>query len=114
MDHKFTPKDQDQRVFKRLKWKYIILDEAHNIKNWMRAVFKSMLLFAVSDWLRPLPNEHQFENQNESEMANFTSIQISKSSFINWYTSSGKFFERSLADQSEAFLLANQRSQKPN
>ena len=43
-------------------------------------------------------------------MANFTSIQISKSSFINWYTSSGKFFERSLADQSEAFLLANQSS----
>ena len=43
-------------------------------------------------------------------MANFTSIQISKSSFINWYTSSGMFFERSLADQSEAFLLANQSS----
>ena len=43
-------------------------------------------------------------------MANFTSIQISKSSFINWYTSSGKFFECSLADQSEALLLANQSS----
>ena len=25
---------QDARMFKRMKWKYLILDEAHMIKNW--------------------------------------------------------------------------------
>ena len=36
---------QDQRVFKRLKWKYIILDEAHNIKNWMSQRWQTLLQF---------------------------------------------------------------------
>ena len=28
------PVPQDARMFKRKKWKYLILDEAHMIKNW--------------------------------------------------------------------------------
>ena len=35
----------DQRIFKRVKWKYIILDEAHNIKNWMSQRWQTLLQF---------------------------------------------------------------------
>ena len=31
------------RVFKRIKWKYLILDEAHNIKNWMSQRWQTLL-----------------------------------------------------------------------
>ena len=36
---------QDARVFKRVKWKYLVLDEAHNIKNWMSQRWQTLLQF---------------------------------------------------------------------
>ena len=47
----------------------------------------------------------QYKKLDESEMANSTSIQISKSSFINWNTTSGKFFRIShwLANQGRSW-----------
>ena len=42
---------QDHRVFKRIKWKYLILDEAHNIKNWMSQRWQMLLSFKSSNRL---------------------------------------------------------------
>ena len=42
---------QDHRVFKRIKWKYLILDEAHNIKNWMSQRWQTLLSFKSSNRL---------------------------------------------------------------
>jgi helicase SWR1 len=36
---------QDQQVFKRRKWHYMILDEAHNIKNFQSQRWQTMLTF---------------------------------------------------------------------
>jgi E1A-binding protein p400 len=36
---------QDARVFKRKKWKYLILDEAHMIKNWRSQRWQTLLGF---------------------------------------------------------------------
>ena len=36
---------QDQQVFKRRKWHYMILDEAHNIKNFQSQRWQAMLTF---------------------------------------------------------------------
>ncbi|CBY21921.1 unnamed protein product [Oikopleura dioica] len=36
---------QDQRMFKRKDWNYLILDEAHNIKNWMSQRWQTLLGF---------------------------------------------------------------------
>ena len=36
---------QDSRVFKRKKWKYLILDEAHMIKNWRSQRWQTLLGF---------------------------------------------------------------------
>jgi len=36
---------QDQQVFKRRRWHYMILDEAHNIKNFQSQRWQAMLTF---------------------------------------------------------------------
>lgn len=36
---------QDSRMFKRKKWKYLILDEAHMIKNWKSQRWQNLLNF---------------------------------------------------------------------
>ena len=36
---------QDSKVFKRKKWKYLILDEAHLIKNWKSQRWQTLLNF---------------------------------------------------------------------
>lgn len=41
--HPLTP--QDAKVFKRKKWKYLILDEAHMIKNWKSQRWQTLLRF---------------------------------------------------------------------
>ncbi|CDK24981.1 unnamed protein product [Kuraishia capsulata CBS 1993] len=42
---------QDQQVFKRKKWKYMILDEAHNIKNFRSQRWKALLNFNTENRL---------------------------------------------------------------
>lgn len=36
---------QDQKMFRRKKWKYLILDEAHMIKNWRSQRWQTLLNF---------------------------------------------------------------------
>ena len=36
---------QDAKMFKRKKWKYLILDEAHMIKNWKSQRWQTLLNF---------------------------------------------------------------------
>lgn len=36
---------QDQKMFRRKKWKYLILDEAHMIKNWKSQRWQTLLNF---------------------------------------------------------------------
>src|SRR5690625_4523952 len=36
---------QDQHVFRRKKWKYLILDEAHHIKNFKSQRWQTLLMF---------------------------------------------------------------------
>lgn len=36
---------QDAKMFRRKKWKYLILDEAHMIKNWKSQRWQTLLNF---------------------------------------------------------------------
>ena len=36
---------QDAKMFRRKKWKYLILDEAHMIKNWKSMRWQTLLRF---------------------------------------------------------------------
>lgn len=36
---------QDAKMFRRKKWKYLILDEAHMIKNWRSQRWQTLLNF---------------------------------------------------------------------
>jgi hypothetical protein len=38
---------QDVKIFKRRKWKYLILDEAHMIKNWRSQRWQALLNFSA-------------------------------------------------------------------
>jgi E1A-binding protein p400 len=52
---------QDARVFRRKKWKYLILDEAHMIKNWRSQRWQTLLAFQTKRRLlltgTPLQND---------------------------------------------------------
>ena len=37
---------QDAKMFRRKKWKYLILDEAHMIKNWKSQRWQTLLNFS--------------------------------------------------------------------
>jgi hypothetical protein len=38
---------QDVKIFKRRRWKYLILDEAHLIKNWRSQRWQALLNFSA-------------------------------------------------------------------
>ena len=38
---------QDVKIFKRRRWKYLILDEAHMIKNWKSLRWQALLNFTA-------------------------------------------------------------------
>jgi E1A-binding protein p400 len=52
---------QDAKVFRRKKWKYLILDEAHMIKNWRSQRWQTLLNFQAKRRLlltgTPLQND---------------------------------------------------------
>jgi helicase SWR1 len=52
---------QDAKAFKWKKWKYLILDEAHLIKNWKSQRWQTLLNFNSKWWIfltgTPLQND---------------------------------------------------------
>ena len=40
-----APREQDAKMFRRKRWKYLILDEAHMIKNWKSMRWQTLLRF---------------------------------------------------------------------
>jgi helicase SWR1 len=45
MNTKLVHAVQDAKMFRRKKWKYLILDEAHMIKNWRSQRWQTLLNF---------------------------------------------------------------------
>lgn len=68
---------QDVKIFKRRKWKYLILDEAHMIKNWRSQRWQALLNFSARHRLLITGTPLQVHNRpHSSELQSHSSKRV--------------------------------------
>ena len=80
---------QDARVFRRKKWKYLILDEAHMIKNWRSQRWQTLLNFNSKRRLLITGTPLQNDLMELWSLMHFLMPHVfqSHSEFKNWFSS---------------------------
>ena len=80
---------QDQTVFRRKKWKYLILDEAHMIKNWRSQRWQTLLNFNSKRRLLITGTPLQNDLMELWSLMHFLMPHVfqSHSEFKNWFSS---------------------------
>ena len=80
---------QDQKVFRRKKWKYLILDEAHMIKNWRSQRWQTLLNFNSKRRLLITGTPLQNDLMELWSLMHFLMPHVfqSHSEFKNWFSS---------------------------
>ena len=79
---------QDQKVFRRKKWKYLILDEAHMIKNWRSQRWQTLLNFNSKRRLLITGTPLQNDLMELWSLMHFLMPHVfqSHSEFKNWFS----------------------------
>jgi len=73
---------QDQQYFQRVKWQYMILDEAQNIKNSSSIRWKTLLGFQCRN--RLLLTGTPIQNSMQGKLTNIRSLTIAEATLELW------------------------------